>query len=248
MKNKVVFISGGNTGLGLATALAFAREGSNVAIFSRRKAENKEAQSRIEAEGVRCLAFEGDISQESQLLHALSETAETLGGLHFAFNNAGVEQVPTPLQEQSNEDFQRIMDVNVKGVWLSMKHEAPLIQKSGGGCIVNNSSIMGHIAIAQIPLYCASKHAVLGLTKSVALEYAQQNVRVNAVSPGSVKTDMLNRFTLEDPEREAFIESLHPMGRVGTPEEVASAVIYLCRDATWTTGQSLIIDGGATIP
>ena len=248
MKGKVAFITGGNAGIGLAAALAFAREGSNVAIFSRRETENKEAQSRIEAEGVRCFAFHGDITQESQVIQALSETVEKLGGLHFAFNNAGVEQAPTPLQEQSEEDYQRIMDVNVKGVWLCMKHQAPLIYQSGGGCIVNNSSIMGHIAFPQIPLYCASKHAVLGLTKAVALEYAQQKVRVNAVCPGSVKTDMINRFTLEEPEKEAFIDSLHPMGRMGTPEEVSSAVIYLCRDATWTTGQSLIMDGGATVP
>jgi len=248
MKDKVAFISGGNSGIGLATALAFAREGSSVAIFSRRKAENKEAQYRVEAEGVRCLTFQGDVTRESDVVRAISETAETLGGLHFAFNNAGVEQVPTPLQEQSDEDYQRVMDINVKGVWLCMKYEAPLIQKSGGGCIVNTSSVAGHIGMAQFPLYIAAKHAVLGLTKSVALEYARQHVRVNAVCPGVVKTDLYDRVIGKNADMEAAIEAMHPMGRIGTPEEVASAVIYLCRDATWTTGQSLIMDGGFTIP
>ena len=129
-----------------------------------------------------------------------------------------------------------------------MQEEIPLIQKSGGGCVVNTSSVAGHIGMAQIPLYIAAKHAVIGLTKSVALEYATAGVRVNAVCPGAVKTDLYERFTGKNKEMEEAIEAMHPMGRSGQPDEVASAVLYLCRDATWTTGQSIIMDGGFTTP
>ena len=134
------------------------------------------------------------------------------------------------------------------GVWLAMREEIPVIQRSGGGCIVNTSSVGGVIGMAQIPLYIAAKHAVLGLTKSVALEFARSGVRVNAVCPGAVRTGLFDRFTQNDPERVNAIEGMHPMGRSGSPDEVASAVLYLCRDATWTTGQGLVMDGGFTVP
>jgi NAD(P)-dependent dehydrogenase (short-subunit alcohol dehydrogenase family) len=248
MNGKVVFVTGGNAGIGLATALAFAKEGVHVAILGRREDENAKARHLVEAEGVRCLAFAGDVTRAQDVAAAVSRTADTLGGLNFAFNNAGVEQVPTPLPEQTEQDYGRVMDVNVRGVWLCMQHEAPLIHAAGGGCIVNTSSVAGLIGMSGIPLYVAAKHAVIGLTKAVALEYAQLGVRVNAVCPGAVKTDLYERFTGKNPEMETAIEGMHPMGRSGTPEEVASAVVYLCRDATWTTGQALVMDGGFTTP
>lgn len=247
MNGKTLLVTGGNSGIGLATALLFAREGANVAIVGRRAAENEAAVAQVEAVGGRAIAFAGDVTDEAFVRSAVRQTAETFGGLHYAFNNAGVEQLPTPLTEQTVDEFRRIIDVNVLGVWLAMREEAPVIQASGGGVIVNTSSVAGHIGMAQIPIYIASKHAVIGLTKSVALEYAKLGVRVNAVSPAVVKTPMFERFA-SDPETVAYMENLHPMGRSGTPDEVATAVLYLCRDATWTTGQSLIMDGGFTTP
>ncbi|WP_218080114.1 glucose 1-dehydrogenase [Anthocerotibacter panamensis] len=248
MKDQVIFVTGGNAGIGLATALAFAKRGSHVAILSRRPQENQVAQRYIESEGVKCLTFEGDVTHESDLKNAIDTTYEAFGRLNYAFNNAGVEQVPGPLTEQTEEDYRRIIDVNVKGVWLCMKYEIPAMLKSGGGSIVNTSSVAGVIGMAQIPLYVAAKHAVIGLTKSIALEYATQGIRVNAVCPGAVRTDLYERFTNKNPEMEKAIEGMHPMGRSGTVEEVASGVLWLCSEATWTTGQSLVLDGGFTVP
>jgi NAD(P)-dependent dehydrogenase (short-subunit alcohol dehydrogenase family) len=248
MNNKTIFITGGNSGIGLATALLFAKQGANVAIFSRRREENATARTKIEKLGAKALDFVGDVTNETVVRNALAKTAETFGGLHFAFNNAGVEQIPTPLVDQTIEDYRRIIDVNVMGVWLGLKHEIPLIEKSGGGCVVNNSSIAGLIGMGQIELYIASKHAVIGLTKSAALEYAKSGVRVNAVCPGAVRTDMYERFVSKDPDLVQTLENMHPMGRSGTPEEIASAVLWLCRDATFTTGQALALDGGFTVP
>ena len=248
MKKKTIIITGGNAGLGLATALLFARNEMNVAIIGRRAKENRMAREQIEKAGAQCLDFAGDVTDEAFLRASVKKTGETFGGLHYAFNNAGVEQVPTALSDQTIDDYRRIIDVNVMGVWLAMREEIPLIQRSGGGCIVNTASVAGLVGMAGIPLYIAAKHAVLGLTKSVALEYAKHGVRVNAVCPGAVRTDLYDRFTGKNPEMEKAIEGMHPMGRSGTPEEVASAVLYLCRDATWTTGQGIVMDGGFTTP
>src|SRR4029077_19574299 len=200
-------------GIGLATALLFAKQGANIAIFSRRREENANARAKIEKLGAKALDFGGDVTNETAVHDALGKTAETFGGLHFAFNNAGVEQVPTPLVEQTLEDYRRIIDVNVMGVWLCLKHELPLIEKSGGGCIINTSSVAGLVGMAQVELYIAAKHAVIGLTKSAALEYAKSGVRVNAVCPGAVHTEMYERFVSKDPNLARNIENMHPMGR-----------------------------------
>ncbi len=248
MKDKTILITGGNSGIGLATALLFARQGARVAILGRRAEQNQAARKHIEAAGARCLDFAGDVTDENFLRSAVAKTAEAFDGLHYAFNNAGIEQVPGPLTQQTVEDYRRIMDINVMGVWLAMREEIPVIQRSGGGCVVNTSSVAGVIGMAGVPLYIASKHAVIGLTKSVALEYAKQGVRVNAVCPGAVHTDLYDRFTGKNPEMEKAIEAMHPMGRSGSADEVASAVLYLCRDATWTTGQAIVMDGGFTVP
>ena len=245
--SQTIFITGGNAGIGKATALTFAKAGYNVAIMGRRPEENEKVKLEVESAGAKCLAFSGDVTSREDIEKAISGTVETFGGLHCAFNNAGVEQVPTPLPEQTDNDYQKIIDVNVKGVWMCMQIQIPEMIKSGGGSIVNTSSVAGHIGMAQIPLYIAAKHAVIGLTKSVALEYAQQGVRINSVCPGAVVTDLYDRFTGKNPAMEQAIENMHPMGRSGQPEEVASAVLYLCKDASWTTGQSVIMDGGFTV-
>jgi NAD(P)-dependent dehydrogenase (short-subunit alcohol dehydrogenase family) len=245
---QTILVTGGNAGIGLATALRFARAGMNVAIIGRRADVNQAARRQIESLRAKCLDFAGDVTDEKFIRNTVAEVAQKFGGLHFAFNNAGVEQVPSPLSQQTAEECRRIMDVNVLGVWLCMREEIPAIIRSGGGCVVNTSSVAGLIGMAQVPLYVASKHAVLGLTKSVALEYAKQGVRVNAVCPGAVRTDLYDRFTGKNPEMERAMEALHPMGRSGKPEEVASAVYWLCTEATWTTGQSIVMDGGFTVP
>lgn len=244
MKDHTIFITGGNAGIGLATAKMFAREGVNIALVGRRDDRNEEAAAAIESLGVKCLTFAGDVTDEAFMRSSIRATVETFGGLNYAFNNAGMSQPFTPLPDQTLEDFRRLMDVNVTGVWLAMREEIPHILNSGGGCVVNTASVAGHIGVAQMPAYIASKHAVLGLTKSVALEYAQQGVRINAVSPGVVSTDLYHNITGNDPETEKAVEAMHPMGRYGTVDEVASAVLYLCRDATWTTGQDIVMDGG----
>jgi NAD(P)-dependent dehydrogenase (short-subunit alcohol dehydrogenase family) len=248
MDGKVIFITGGNDGIGLATALMFAKNGCNVAIMSRRAEKNVDAQQQIEAVGVQCLSFAGDVTSDTDVCRAVDETFTSFGRLDYAFNNAGVEQRYVSLVDQTDADYQQVMDVNVKGVWLCMKYQVPKILASGGGAIVNNSSVAGLIGMAHGTLYTAAKHAVLGLTKAAALEFAQQGVRINAVCPGVVETDMYDRFSGGDEGMIDHVENLHPMGRTGRPEEVASAVYYLCKDATWTTGQGLAIDGGLTVP
>ncbi|MFA4837628.1 MAG: glucose 1-dehydrogenase [Dehalococcoidia bacterium] len=246
MKGKTIFITGGNDGIGLATARLFSRKGANVAIVGRRTEVNQRARSEIESEGGKCIALTADITKEKDVMNAVAETFNRFGGLHYAFNNAGSDNIPKPLPDQTEEYYYAVSDVNFKGVWLCMKHEIPYILKSGGGSIVNNSSASGHHGIVMLPIYSACKHAVIGLTKSVALEYAKQNIRVNAVCPAATRTRGYSLWAEKDPEMTAAIEAAHPMGRVALPEEVAAAVVYLCRDATFTTGSSLMVDGGFT--
>ena len=246
LNDKTVFITGGNSGIGLATALMFAKEGANVAIFSRREEKNSAALAQIERSGGKGLAFFGDVSDENILGDAVNRCADAFGGLHYAFNNAGLAQRSTPLYEQTVDQYNQIMDVNVKGVWLSMRAQIPIIQQSGGGCVVNSGSVASHVGVIHAPLYTAAKHAIVGLTKSVAMEFARSNVRVNAISPAYVKTDMMNRLTKGKRDLEDKLEAAIPMGRSGREDEIAKSVLYLCKDATWTTGHCLLIDGGFT--
>lgn len=247
MRDKTIFITGGNSGIGLATACLFAAEGARIAILGRREEKNAAAQARIEAAGGQCLAFTGDASDANVLSQALKGTVETFGSLNYAFNNAGVEQLPAPLQDISEADYYRITDINFKGIWLAMQQQIPLILEAGGGAIVNTSSIGGHIGMPHFPLYVATKHAILGLTKSMALAYADQPLRINAICPGYTDdTGIYDTINSSSPEVVQAVKQTIPMGRFGKPEEMAKAVLYLCRDATWTTGQSLIMDGGST--
>ena len=243
---KVALITGGNAGIGRATAIEFAQHGAKVVITGRREKEGHEVIAEIKALGGEAIFAKTDVSKESDVKAMIERTLETFGRLDCAFNNAGIEETLTPLSNQTEETYDQIMDINVKGVWLSLKHEIPAMLKTGGGAIVNSSSIGGLVGYAMAPVYVASKHAVIGLTKSIALEYAKQNVRVNAVAPGSIETRMLRDFA-SAPEVRQMLEAGHPMGRIGQPKEVASTVIWLCSGgASFVTGQTLAIDGGYT--
>ncbi len=243
---KVALITGGNAGIGRAAAIEFAKQGAQVVVSGRREKEGREVIAEIKALDGEAIFVKTDVSKESDVKALIEQTLAKFNRLDFAFNNAGVEQLLTPLPEQTEETYDQIMDINVKGVWLSLKHEIPAMLKTGGGAIVNNSSVAGLIGFAMAPVYVASKHAVNGLTKSVALEYAKQNVRVNAVAPGPIETRMYRDFAAT-PEVKQAMDSATPIGRVGQPEEIASIVIWLCAaGASFTTGQIFPVDGGYT--
>jgi NAD(P)-dependent dehydrogenase (short-subunit alcohol dehydrogenase family) len=243
---KVALITGGNAGIGRATAIEFAKHGAKVVVSGRREKEGHEVIAEIKALGGEAIFVKTDVSKASDVKAMMEQTLETFGRLDYAFNNAGIEQALTPLPEQTEETYDQIMNINVKGVWLSLKHEVPAMLKAGGGAIVNNSSIAGLVGFAMAPVYVASKHAVNGLTKSVALEYAKQNVRINAVAPGPIETRMYLDFA-KTPEVRQMLESAVPSGRVGQPEDIASTVIWLCSDsASFVTGQIFPVDGGYT--
>lgn len=241
---KVAIVTGGSSGIGKATAIAFAREGAKVVVASRREKEGQETVKQVQSAGSEGFFIKTDVSKETDVSAMVEKTIATYGHLDYAFNNAGIEQIPTPLVEQTEETFDQVMDINVKGVWLCMKHQIPQMLVSGGGAIVNMSSIAGMIGAPGLPIYVASKHAVLGLTKSVALEYAKEGIRINAVCPGMIETDLLDRAFANQEVKERLI-AMHPIGRVGKPEEIAEAVVWLCSDkASFVTGQSLPLDGG----
>ena len=219
-----------------------------MVVAGRRVAEGEETVRLVRAlQGGDAMFVPTDVAQEVQVKNLIERTLEQFGRLDFAFNNAGVEQTPTPFLEQTVETYDQVMDINVKGVWLSMRHEIPAMLKSGGGAIVNTSSIAGVVAFPGIEIYAASKHAVIGLTKSAAVEFAKQGIRVNAVLPAAIETDMYRRFDGEKPESRAAMTAMHPIGRIGTPEEIADAVIWLSSDkSSFVTGHSLLVDGGFT--
>jgi NAD(P)-dependent dehydrogenase (short-subunit alcohol dehydrogenase family) len=243
---KVALITGGNAGIGRATAIEFAKHGAKVVVSGRREKEGHDVIAEIKALGGEAIFVKTDVSKASDVKAMMEQTLETFGRLDYAFNNAGIEQALTPLPEQTEETYDQIMNINVKGVWLALKHEVPAMLKAGGGAIVNNSSVAGLVGFAMASVYVASKHAVNGLTKSVALEYAKQNVRINAVAPGPIETRMYLDFA-KTPEVRQMLESAVPSGRVGQPEDIASTVIWLCSDsASFVTGQIFPVDGGYT--
>jgi NAD(P)-dependent dehydrogenase (short-subunit alcohol dehydrogenase family) len=244
-QGKVVLITGGTTGIGRATAVAFAKEGAKVVVSGRREPEGQETVGLIKAAGGDGLFVRADVSKEADVKAMIEAVLKAYGRLDAAFNNAGVEQDPGPLTETTEAVYDQVMDINVKGVFLSMKHEIPAMLRTGGGAIINNSSVAGLVGLANVPVYIASKHAVTGMTKAVALEYAKQGIRVNAVAPGGVETPMLDRFLTKIPK--AALEAAHPVGRLGRPEEIAAAVLFLASpSAGFLTGQTVAVDGGWT--
>ena len=246
---KVAFVTGAASGIGRAAALAFAREGASVVAADMSEQGNQDTARLIEEHGGRALAVRCDVTRAEDVEAALAKTVAEFGRLDFAFNNAGIEpRKPAPTAEYELEEWDRIFATNLRGVFLCMKYEIPLILKQGGGAIVNTSSGAGVIGIKGSPAYTAAKHGVIGLTRAAALDYAAQNLRVNAICPGYIDTPMMGRFTGGTTEGRAKVVAEEPVGRMGKPEEIAAAVVWLCSDvAGFVIGHALVIDGGQTI-
>lgn len=252
---KVALVTGGTSGIGKATVLQLARAGTHVVFTGRRAAEGKqvadEAQNAGARYGVRSVFIQGDVTDESHIKQAVEAAASINGRLNFALNNAGLENVGVPTVEATAEEYKRVFDVNVLGVLLSMKHEIRAMLRStdaGGGSIVNVTSVASVIGMPSAGIYIASKHAVTGLTKSAALEVAKQNIRINAVAPAAIETPMLDRFTgNRSPDAVNWLTGLHPIGRLGKTDEIASPVMFLFSNAaSFITGSNMMVDGGFT--
>ena len=243
-QDKVVLITGGTSGIGRATAVAFGREGASVVVSGRRAEEGNRTVELVQATGGRGLFVRADVSNPTDVEKMLATVVSRFGRLDVAFNNAGVEDAAAPFHEQTVENFDRVMGINVKGLWLSMQAEIRQMLQQGGGAIVNTSSVGGLIAITNNATYVATKHAVIGFTKAAALEYAKQRIRVNAVAPAAIDTDMVRRFASEQPVLDQLARA-HPIGRIGQSEEVAEAVLWLASPAAaFVTGHTLVVDGG----
>jgi NAD(P)-dependent dehydrogenase (short-subunit alcohol dehydrogenase family) len=245
--DKVALVTGGTTGIGRAAALAFAEKGATVVVTGRREEEGRKTVDLIAKAGGKAQFFRSDVSSEADCKEMVENVVAKFGRLDCAFNNAGIEGLMVPTTEQSDENFHKVMNINVLGVMNSMKYEIPAMLKNGGGAIVNTASIAGMIGLPGMSVYCASKHAVIGLSKVAALEFSQHGVRVNALSPAAIETEMYDRFTGGDKAMQDQFASTHPIGRIGQPDEVAKAVTFLCSpEAGFITGINVPVDGGYT--
>jgi NAD(P)-dependent dehydrogenase (short-subunit alcohol dehydrogenase family) len=244
LEGKIALVTGASSGIGRATALVFAREGAKVIVADLDEKGGQETIARVKAVGSEAIFVKTDVSRAMDVEALVRKTLEAYGRLNCAVNNAGTANEWGLLHEASEETWDHVIHINLKGVWLCMKYEIPPMLKQGGGVIVNISSIMGLVGHIHKPIYAASKHGVIGLTKSAALQYAKSGIRVNAVCPGWIRTP-ITEGRLNDPEsRERMIATI-PLGRVGSPEEVAEAVVWLCSEAaSFVTGHTLLVDGG----
>ncbi len=242
-QGKVAIVTGGSFGIGKATAIEFAKRGANVVVAD--WLDGKDTVLAIEGQGVKGLFVKCDVSRASDVKAVVDQTISEFGRLDFAFNNAGIEGAQAPVHQYTETDWDKTLGINLKGIWLAMKFEIDQMLNEGKGVIVNCASIAGLIGFPGLSAYVASKHAVVGLTKTAALEYAKQGIRVNAVCPGVIRTAMIDRVTGKDKVVEKQYEDMEPVGRMGAPEEVAEAVMWLCSEsASFVTGVSLPVDGG----
>jgi len=244
-QDKVILITGATSGIGEATAVAFGRQAAKVVVSGRRQDKGEEVAKQVSAAGGEGLFVQADVSQEEDVKRLIEATVEKFGRIDVAFNNAGVE-TGAPLTDFDANEYKKVFDTNVLSIFLSLKYELPVMVKQGSGVVINTSSIFGHVAFPGAGVYIASKFAVEGITKTAALEMADKNVRVCAVAPGAIETDMIDRFAGEQGSKDReMLASLHPVGRLGKPDEIAHAVLYLASDsASFTTGISLPVDGG----
>ena len=247
-QGKVAFVTGAGSGIGRATALAFANAGASVTVADISEESSRETVRLIEQQVGRAFAVKCDVTRAEDVKAALDQTIEKFGRLDVAFNNAGIEQRNAAIADFEEDEWNQIINVNLRGAFLCMKYEIPHLLKQGGGAIVNVSSGAGVIGIKGGGAYSAAKHGIIGLTKSAALDYAGQNIRVNCVAPGYIATAMMERFTGGTAEGRAKVVSEEPIGRMGEPEEIADAVLWLCSNASsFVVGHALVIDGGQTI-
>jgi NAD(P)-dependent dehydrogenase (short-subunit alcohol dehydrogenase family) len=248
LSGRAALVIGATEGIGRATALAFAAAGANVFAAGLGEERGRTLESEIRSGGRADAAFmEADVTRESDVKAVVARAAERFGRIHAAVNNAGIEGRFGAVQDATSDEFDRIIGVNLKGIWLGMKYQIPHMLAHGGGAIVNTASSAGVQAIANIAIYTASKHGVVGLTKATALEVARSSIRVNAVAPGPVNTGLLHRMVAGNIDVSVIAESV-PMGRVSEPEEIAQAIVWLCSDAaSFITGHTLVADGGLTV-
>ena len=246
-EGKIALVTGGGSGIGRATALAFAREGAQVVIGNRNVQRGEETVAMIKKGGGTASFKKTDVLVATEIKALVEHAVKTYGGLDLAFNNAGVEGVVASVVDQTEANYEAVMNVNVKGVWLSMKYEIPRMLERGGGSIVNCSSVAGLIGFPNMSIYMASKHAVIGLTKVAAIEFSAQGIRINAVNPAVIDTEMVDRLAEGFGMKKEELVQFHPIGRLGRAEEIAEAVLWLCSDkSSFVTGHSLIVDGGFT--
>lgn len=248
LEGKVALVTGAGSGIGRATALAFGREGARVLVSDVNAQGGEETVRMIQEGGGEALFAKADVRKAAEVEAMVARAVEAWGRLDCAFNNAGIAEARASVVDLEEEDWQRTMEIDLKGVWLCMKYEIPHMLRQGGGAIVNTASVVGLVAAKYQPAYVAAKHGVIGLTRAAALEYAEQGVRINAVCPGAVRTPALEWYIGGDPRVEGLLVSQHPIGRLGQPEEIAQAVVFLCSDAaSFITGHALVVDGGMVI-
>lgn len=246
MKDSVALVTGGAAGIGKASVLAFAEQGAKVVIADVKVERGSELAHLVEGAGGKAIFVRADVSRPGDVEQLIGKTMATFGRLDCAFNNAGIEGAMGATVECTEENFDRTLAINLKGVWLCMRQEIQqMLRQAGGGAIVNMSSVAGLVGFANLPAYVASKHGVIGLTKTAALEYAARGIRINAICPGVIHTEMIDRVTGKDPTVEKQFVDLEPLGRMGTPDEIAAGAVWLCsKAASFVTGHALTVDGG----